>query len=275
MTTHRLMNRRMAIAEMGKAGLAVVVFGTAACSDGGADATTTAPGTTPTTTAAPGTTATAAGSTTTPASTTTSGSASTTGAAATSYQRVNLQFVSAYILYRGGEAALVDTGVGGSAAAIQVALGEAGLAWDSIGHVILTHKHPDHVGSVDEVMSQAGGATLYAGAADIPEIASATAPQAVGDGDSVFGLEIIDSPGHTPGHISVLDAAAGILVTGDALNGTGGGVGPPDPGFSEDMTVAMESVLKLGGFSYEVALFGHGEPLLEGASSAVAALAAG
>jgi glyoxylase-like metal-dependent hydrolase (beta-lactamase superfamily II) len=265
----------MAIAEMGKAGLAVVVFGTAACSDGGGDATTTAPGSTPTTTAGPGTTTTAPGSTTTPASTTTDDAASTTGAAATSYQRVNLQFVSAYILYRGGEAALVDTGVGGSAAAIQAALGEAGLEWDSIGHVILTHKHPDHVGSVDEVMSQASGATLYAGAADIPQIASATAPQPVGDGDSVFGLEIIDSPGHTAGHICVLDATAGILVTGDALNGTGGGVGPPDPGFSEDMTVAMESVVKLGGFSYEVALFGHGEPLLEGASSAVAALAPG
>ena len=129
MTTHRLINRRMAIAEMGKAGLAVVVFGTAACSDGGADATTTTPGTTPTTSAGPGTTTTAPGSTTTPASTTTSGPAST-GAAPTSYQRVNLQFVSAYILYRGGEAALVDTGVGGSAAAIQVALGETGLDWD-------------------------------------------------------------------------------------------------------------------------------------------------
>ena len=153
------------------------------------------------------------------------------------------------------------------------ALGEAGLDWDAIGHVILTHKHPDHVGSVDEVMTQASGATLYAGAADIPEIASPTAPQAVGDGDNVFGLEIIDSPGHTPGHISPR-CSGRILVTGDALNGTGGGVGPPDPGFSEDMTVAMESVLKLGGFSYEVALFGHGEPMLEGASSAVAALAA-
>ena len=268
MTTHRLINRRMAITELGKAGLAVVVFGTAACSDGGADATTAAPGSTPTTTAGPGTATTAVGSVTTPAST------ATTGGAPSSYQRVNLQFVSAYILYRGGEAALVDTGVGGSAAAIQVALGEAGLEWGAIGHVILTHKHPDHVGSVDEVMTQASGATLYAGAADITEIGSATAPQAVGDGDSVFGLEIIESPGHTPGHISVLDAAAGILVTGDALNGTGGGVGPPDPGFSEDMTVAMESVLKLGGFSYEVALFGHGEPMLEGASTAVAALAA-
>ena len=37
----------------------------------------------------------------------------------------------------------------------------------------------------------------------------------------------------------------------------------------------METILKLGGFTYEIALFGHGEPLLEGASAAVAALAAG
>jgi glyoxylase-like metal-dependent hydrolase (beta-lactamase superfamily II) len=270
MTAHRLINRRMAIAEMGKAGLAIAVFGTAACSDGGADATTTAWGSAPVTSAGPATT-----TTTWAGATTTARPATTTAPAASSWQRVNLDFVSAYILYRGGEAALVDTGVGGSAAAIETALGEAGLAWDSVGHVILTHKHPDHVGSVDEVMAQAGGAALYAGEADIPQITSATAPQPVGDGDNVFGLEIIDSPGHTPGHICVLDTSARILVTGDALNGTSGGVGPPDPGFSEDMTVAMETVLKLSGFTYEIALFGHGEPLLEGASAAVAALAAG
>ncbi len=269
MTTHRLINRRMAIAEMGKAGLAIVVFGTAACSDGDADATTTAPGTAPVSTAGPATTNTEAGATTTGDPTT------TTAPVASSFQRVNLDFVSAYVLYRGGEAALVDTGVGGSVAAIEAALGEVGLAWDSVGHVILTHKHPDHAGSVDEVMTQATGATLYAGDADIPQITSATPPQPVGDGDNVFGLDIIDSPGHTAGHICVLDAAAGILVTGDALSGTGGGVAPPDPSFSEDMTVAMETVLKLGGFTYEIALFGHGEPLTEGASAAVAALAAG
>jgi glyoxylase-like metal-dependent hydrolase (beta-lactamase superfamily II) len=271
MTTHRLINRRMAIAEMGKAGLAIVVFGTAACSDGDADATTTAQGTTPVSTAGPATTTitTEAGPTTTVALTT------TTALVASSFQRVNLDFVSAYILYRGNEAVLVDTGIEGSADAIEASLGEVGLDWGVVGHVVLTHKHPDHAGSVDDVMTRATGATLYAGDADIPQITSTTPPQPVGDGDNVFGLEIIDSPGHTAGHICVLDATAGILVTGDALSGTGGGVAPPDPAFSEDMTLAMETVLKLGGFTYEIALFGHGEPLTEGASAAVAALAAG
>ncbi len=269
MTTQRLINRRMAIAEMGKAGLAIVVLGAAACSDQGG--TTTITGSASTT----GVPATAGAPTTTQALATssTSGAATSTASpATTAFQRANLDFVSAYILYRGGEAALVDTGVDGSAAAIEAALGEAGLDWGSVGHVILTHKHPDHAGSVDAVMEQATGATLYAGTAEIPQILSATAPQGVADGDRVFDLQIIDTPGHTAGHIAVLDGAAGILVTGDALVGTADGVGPPDPSFSEDMTSATESVAKLAGFDYEIALFGHGEPLTQGASTAVAAL---
>ena len=270
MTTRRLLNRRMAIAEMGKAGLAIVVFGTAACSEpSGTVSTTTALGSNPSTTALPDSTG--GDVTTTPPDETTT----TAPSATTAFQRVSLDFVSAYILYRGGEAALVDTGVEGSAPAIEAALGEAGLAWDSVGHVILTHKHPDHVGSVDEVMSQVPGATLYAGAPDIPQIRSAIVPQPVGDGDRVFDLEIIASPGHTPGHICVLDATAGILVAGDAMVGANGGVTGPDPSFAEDMDLALDSVAKLAGFSYQVALFGHGEPVLEDASAAVAALAEG
>jgi glyoxylase-like metal-dependent hydrolase (beta-lactamase superfamily II) len=267
MTTHRLINRRMAIAEMGKAGLAIVVLGTAACSDPEPGAGTTIAGST---TGVPATSASTQAAATSSSSTAAAGS---TAPATATFQRANLDFVSAYILYRGGEAALVDTGVDGSAAAIEAALGEAGLDWGSVGHVILTHKHPDHAGSVDAVMEQATGATLYAGTLEIPQITSATAPQGVSEGDMVFDLQIIDTPGHTAGHICVLDAAAGILVSGDALVGTAEGVGPPDPSFSEDMTSALESVAKLGGFDYEVALFGHGEPLLEDASTAVAALA--
>ena len=270
MTTHRLLNRRMAIAEMGKAGLAVVVFGTAACSDPAGTGTTATSAGAATSTTAPPTPTTTGGATSTSEE-----AGTTTAPPATAFQRVDLDFVSAYILFRGGEAALVDTGVEGSADAIDAALAQAALTWGEVGHVILTHKHPDHVGSVDAVMERASGASLYAGEADIPEITSAVLPQSVGDGDRVFDLEVIASPGHTPGHICVLDVSAGILVAGDAMVGAGGGVGGPDPSFAEDMDLALDSVRKLAGFSYEVALFGHGEPVVEGASAAVSALAEG
>ncbi len=268
----QLIGRRAAIKEMGRAGLAVVVFGVTACSDSsGTVSTVTAPGVT-TTVASIETSTTGA---TDPTTSTSSTTATTASGPATGFQRVDLGFVSAYILYRGGEAALVDTGVEGSGDDIEAALGQVGLTWDAVGHVILTHKHPDHAGSIDDVLGRAPGADVYAGAPDIPSIVSATLPQPVADGDTVFDLQVIETPGHTPGHVSVLDAAAGILVTGDALNGGEGGVAGPEPAFTENMTVALDSVRKLAGYTYEVALFGHGAPLLEGASTAVAALAEG
>jgi glyoxylase-like metal-dependent hydrolase (beta-lactamase superfamily II) len=249
---------------MGKAGLAIVVFGTSACSDNSRGGTTSIPGTLAPTTTTP------------PSSTIASAPATTTAIAeGSAFQRVDLGFVSAYILYRAGEAALVDTGVDGSADAIEASLTEVGLGWDSVAHVILTHKHPDHVGSLDDILERSPGALVYAGASDIPAITASVTPTAVGDGAVVFDLQIIETPGHTAGHLSVLDSLAGVLVTGDALNGEGGGVAGPDPAFSEDIAIADDSVRKLAGLRYEVALFGHGEPLLQGASTAVAELAAG
>ena len=264
MTTHRLFDRRMAIVEMGKAGLAIAVFGAAACSN---ESTTVPPASTSTTTGTP-TSTTAPG-----VATTTSAAPPTTTALGSSFRQVDLGFVSAYILYRGTEAALVDTGVAGSEGAIEAALEEIGLGWDAVGHLIVTHKHPDHMGSLEAIAALVPEAAVYAGAADIPAMEAVATPSAVRDGDRVFDLEIIETPGHTAGHISVLDTIAGILVTGDALNGVGGGVEGPDPSFSEDMTVALESVAKLAGFPYGTALFGHGQPLLEGASEAVNTLA--
>ena len=247
---------------MGKAGVAVFVFGLAACSSEEGVGTTKTGETPATTAAVTSSTTGAAGSTTT--------SQTTTGF---EWHRANLGFVSAYILARAGEAVLVDTGVESSEAAIGSALGKAGLGWDAVGHVVVTHKHGDHQGSLGAVLDLAPDATWYAGAADIPQISAPREPTAVGDGDEVNGLSIIETPGHTPGHISVLDTAGGILVAGDSLNGSTNGVTGANPQFTEDMELANASISKLAGFDYEVILFGHGEPVLTGGSAAVAALA--
>jgi len=192
----------------------------------------------------------------------------------TSWRRVNLGFVSAYVLVRGGQAAIVDTGVAGSAGAIEAALTEVGLDWASVGDVILTHRHGDHAGSAADVLELAPDATGYAGADDIGAVSVPRPLSAVGDGDSVFGLQIIATPGHTPGSISVLDATSGILVAGDALRTEGGRPALPGADFTEDMDEAIRSIAKLGGLAFDTLLVGHGEPIEGSAGAAVAELAA-
>ena len=259
MTAYSLTTRRMILKDMGKAGLAIMVLGSAACASDTSepDESTTSEGVNEPSTTSP----------VQPASTS-SEPTSTVG-----WHRANLGFVSAYIIYRGGEAALIDTGVPSSEGLILNALEEIGLGWGSVGHVILTHRHDDHQGSLDSVLANTPGAPWYAGTQDMEAINAPSQGLAVGDGDKVFDLDIIDSPGHTLGHISVLDSTAGVLVAGDALFGEGGGVIGSLPQFTTDMELANASVSKLAGFDYDVLLFGHGEPILNEASRAVGALA--
>jgi hypothetical protein len=160
-------------------------------------------------------------------------------------QRVSLGFVSAYVLVRGREAAVVDTGVAGSAPQIEDGLEAVGKSWEDVRHLILTHHHPDHAGSVAAVMEAATGARAYAGAEDLPAIDAPRELVAVGDGEEVFGLRVVTTPGHTAGHIAVLDPAAG-----------------------------DESVRKLADLDVQRILFGHGDPLEQGAVSALRDLAA-
>ena len=183
--------------------------------------------------------------------------------------------MSAYILARNGEAAVVDTGVPGSDGAIAEALEAAGLGWGNVGHVILTHQHQDHAGSAADVLEAAPDAVGYAGAEDIPAIVVPRALTAVADGDSVFGLRIVATPGHTKGHIAVLDEAGGILVAGDSLGTSGGKPVPPNAGFTEDMDTALASIAKLGALTFETLLVGHGEPIESGAAAKVKTLAGG
>jgi glyoxylase-like metal-dependent hydrolase (beta-lactamase superfamily II) len=269
MARTRMLNRRMFLTDLGRGTVAIAILGgagaiAAACNDDDDDAPAAATEATSTATA-----------TATEAPSPAAGEAAADRVAAASLHRVSLGFVSAYVLARDGRAAVVDTGVAGSAPDIGDALTAAGVGWDGVGDVIVTHLHPDHQGSLAEVLALAPSATAYAGAADIGGIASPRPLVAVGDGDEVFGLQIVATPGHTAGHICVLDAAGGLLVAGDALVGAeGGGVGGPNPEFTPDLATAHDSVRKLAMLDFETVVFGHGEPVEGGAAAAVAALAA-
>ena len=248
---HRI-DRRTLLADLGKGALAVAVLGWTGCGDddsgddgGGGGA----------------------------ASSSTSTTAQDAQGQALVDRRVSLGFVSAYVLVRGREAAVVDTGVEGSAPQIQDGLEAAGRSWADVRHVILTHNHPDHAGSARPVMEAAAGAQGYAGAADIPSIDTPRDLVAVDDGEEVFGLRIVTTPGHTAGHVAVFDEDSGLLIAGDALNNTAGLGGSP-PQFTADEAQAEASVKKLAELDVQRILFGLGDPLDQNASQALQDLAA-
>ena len=205
---------------------------------------------------------------------------------------LNDGFVYAYLLVRAGEAAVVDTGgpmrpniipidpgrdpgsslgpnIKGNEGDILVALEAAGLGWTNVAHVILTHWHWDHAGSAAAILEAAPDAQGYAGAEDIPRIVVPRPLVPVQDGDDVFGLRIVATPGHTPGHIAVLDEALGIFLAGDALTTTDGRPTSPPDGSTEDMDEALRSVAKVAALDFETLFVGHGEPIESGAPALV------
>lgn len=189
--------------------------------------------------------------------------------------RVNLGFVSAWVIARGNQAVLVDTGVANSEGAISDVVQASGLTWDQISDVILTHHHGDHQGSLRAVLDRATNARVWAGPADIPSINSSRTVLSANDGDDIFGLLVIATPGHTAGHISLLDPALGALITGDAIVNTMGGLQGSPPMFTVDQAAAAESVKKMAGMEFNRALFMHGEPIDLDARAAFQRLASG
>ncbi len=128
---------------------------------------------------------------------------------------------------------LVDTNLPGSADAIMEA-----AAGRPIKRVVLTHPHSDHVASVDALVAKLDGVEIIASARSVPMLAGEVRLEAgepddklrggyttietkvtreVNDGDTVGSLRVIAAPGHTPGHIALLDTRDNTLIAGDAL----------------------------------------------------------
>jgi glyoxylase-like metal-dependent hydrolase (beta-lactamase superfamily II) len=256
--SRRIIHRRTFLADLGRGAAALAIVGVAARPAAAQSPSPAAPvGASPAMSPTPGASASPGPS-----------------MGALDWERVNLGFVSAYVLVRGGEAAIVDTGTEGSADAIEASLGAVGLDWTAVGHLVLTHHHGDHAGSAAAVMERALDAAGYAGAEDIPSIVVPRPLTVVADGDDVFGLQVVTAPGHTAGSICVLDPVGSILVAGDALTIDAGRPAPPGAEFTADMAMAVQSIVKLGSLTFETLLVGHGDPIEAGASTLVAELGA-
>ena len=145
--------------------------------------------------------------------------------------------------------ALVDTGLPGSAPAVGTALADMGAAWSDITDVLLSHDHPDHIGSLPEVLTLAPSATVWGNAP--------LAARALEDGDSIQGLRIFATPGHTAGHVSFLHES-GTLLIGDLVGSAGGRLERAPARFTADPEEAERSLRRIVGVRAERLLPAHG-----------------
>lgn len=156
--------------------------------------------------------------------------------------------VNCTILIRPGAVWIVDPGQ--EADRLATLLERDGLRPDAI---LLTHGHFDHIGGIAGLQARYEGLPLYVHPADVPvlthplnqlppEYPPLALPANVCDARSLTGVEVLETPGHTPGGVCYHFAADGLLLSGDTL--FAGSVGRTDlPG--GDMKTLMASLHKL------------------------------
>ncbi len=210
--------------------------------------------------------------------------------------QIELSGVNAFLIDE-NELTLVDTGVPGSANEIIAALQSIGRQPNDLRHIIVTHSHPDHAGSLAELkqmtpavayMHPLEAAITKAGKLTqnmVPapgmeemfnqligfgpaEYAPAKVEQDVNDGDELpfaGGLKVIHAPGHSDGQIVLhWKRHGGVLFAADTCSNMMG------LGYSlgyQDFEKGMRTLRNLCELEFEIACFGHGNTILENASS--------
>lgn len=194
--------------------------------------------------------------------------------------------VNCYLLEEDDELTLVDAALPYSTKGILKASKKIGKP---ITNIILTHAHDDHVGALDalkaampsakvsiysrEARLLAGDKTLldhekdYPIKGGVPKSIKTRPSRLLEEGDRVGSLEVIFTPGHTPGSISLIDVRNNALIAGDAFQ-TRGGIAVsstfkplfPFPAIATwNKPQALESAKKLQSFSPKLLAVGHGK----------------
>jgi glyoxylase-like metal-dependent hydrolase (beta-lactamase superfamily II) len=213
--------------------------------------------------------------------------------------QVPLKIVNVFLIISADGLILVDTGPAGSKAVIFDTIRTIGFQPADIKHIIVTHSHHDHSGSLADILTEVD-ATVYMhpegaeyvrkGVAynfrvrsarrlfkiitigsliKLPYLNIKPVQQIteVNEGDIIpgpDGLQVIHAPGHSPGQIALYyPGDGGIILTADSAENL-------DylrlPSQYVSRSECLSTIKKLIVFEFRMALFSHGEPIMRYAS---------
>lgn len=190
-----------------------------------------------------------------------------------------------------GSVTLVDCGLAKAPARIVAGLAAMGRTPADVTRIVLTHLHPDHAGGAAE-LARSTGATVAVHTAEVAHARAGTVPgndptyltgrlfhrlagnagfppvpvgQPLTDGDVLDvggGLRVVHTPGHSPGHVSLLHEPTRLLITGDAIFNILGVRWSFKP-FCSDFRMSQRTAHVLGELDYDVAAFTHGPEITD------------
>ena len=185
---------------------------------------------------------------------------------------IPVSYVNVYLIERGNKLILIDSGVEGSSKEIFQYIESINYRPEDLSLIIITHRHRDHTGGLRELLEKVD-AKIVAHEAEVEGIKRSVGIDKVDilvkDNDEIEGLRVIHTPGHTPGHICLLDKDTQSLFIGDLVHEENGELHEIPHEYSDDPAKNREAIKKLAKIDFKHILPSHGEPILNNGKEAL------